>query len=174
MSRDGAAARRVALLSGLIEWTLGVLCAAILFGLMLITFVDVVLRYGFSSPLGGAFDLTEVLLVLLVFSGLPIVSLRGMHIATDLIDRFLPPRAARVLDAAIQVLWIVCLGGVCRMVWVKAARLAEDRAVTAVMELPLGALAYAIAALLLVTALAHAVRFAERPAPDAPAGSSAL
>ena len=51
--------------------------AAILFAMMVLTTVDVVARYVFNRPLRGAFEITELLLVVLIFAGLPLVSLAG-------------------------------------------------------------------------------------------------
>ena len=53
---------------------LGVAASAILLAMMLLTFVDVVARYVFSRPVRGAFEVTELMLVVLIFAGLPLVS----------------------------------------------------------------------------------------------------
>jgi len=42
--------------------------------MMVLTFVDVVGRYLLNRPLRGAFELTELGLVVLIFAGLPLVS----------------------------------------------------------------------------------------------------
>ena len=52
------------------EALLGVAASAILFAMMLLTTVDVVARYVFNRPLRGAFEVTELLLVVLIFAGL--------------------------------------------------------------------------------------------------------
>ena len=69
------------------EAVLGVAAAAILFAMMVLTTVDVVARYVFNRPLRGAFEITELLLVVLIFAGLPLVSLAGEHAVMDFIDR---------------------------------------------------------------------------------------
>jgi TRAP-type transport system small permease protein len=169
-----AVVRLASVVSTSLQKTLGIVCAVILFAMMLVTFADVVLRYFFSAPLGGAFEISEILLAVLVFSALPLVSLRGSHITTDLIDRFLSPRVARAATGAIEVLWIAGLAGVSRLVWIRAGRLADDNAITPVLQFPLGVLAYAIAMLLAAGALAHALRLAGARMPDAQAAGGAL
>ena len=57
-----------------IDAVLGMAASAILFVLMLVTFVDVVSRYLFNWPLRGAFEVTELMLLVLIFAGLPLVS----------------------------------------------------------------------------------------------------
>ena len=49
-----------------LQSTLGVGAALLLFSLILVTCVDVVGRYFFSAPLSGAFEITEILLAALV------------------------------------------------------------------------------------------------------------
>ena len=98
------------------EAVLGVAASAILFAMMLLTFVDVVARYVFSRPVRGAFEVTELMLVVLIFAGLPLVSYADEHVTMDFIDRLLGPagrarlqRAVHVACAAIMALlaWLV-------------------------------------------------------------------
>ena len=58
--------------------------------LMLITFVDVVSRYLFNLPLRGGFEATELMLLVLIFAGLPLVSHADEHVD----DGFHRPHAA--------------------------------------------------------------------------------
>ena len=52
----------------------GVAASAILLAMMGLTFVDVIARYVFNRPLAGAFEVTELLLLVLIFAGLPLVT----------------------------------------------------------------------------------------------------
>lgn len=54
-----------------------------------LTFTDVIGRRVFDHPVFGAHDLTEHLMALLVFTGLPLVTLAAMHLKVDLFDSFL-------------------------------------------------------------------------------------
>jgi TRAP-type C4-dicarboxylate transport system permease small subunit len=45
-----------------VETVLGVAASVILLGMMLLTVVDVVARYGFNRPLRDAFEVTELML----------------------------------------------------------------------------------------------------------------
>jgi len=50
-------------------------------------------RYLFNWPLRGAFEATELMLLVLIFAGLPLVSHADEHVTMDFIDRMLtPPR----------------------------------------------------------------------------------
>ena len=60
-----------------------------------LTFTDVIGRRLFGHPVFGAHDLTEHLMALLVFTGLPLLTLAAMHLRVDLFDKFLlQPRFA--------------------------------------------------------------------------------
>lgn len=76
---------------------LELLAALMVTGLVLVTCLDVVGRYLFDSPLGGAFELIEVLLAALVFAALPITTWKGGHVEVDLLLPLLPRGAARAL-----------------------------------------------------------------------------
>src|SRR5688572_6536462 len=81
---------------------LGIAASAILFAMMALTFVDVVARYVFNRPIRGAFELTELLLLVLIFAGLPLVSHADEHVTMDFVDRWLGAAARRALNLAID------------------------------------------------------------------------
>ena len=86
---------------------LGVAASAILLAMMLLTVVDVVARYVFSRPVRGAFEITELMLVVLIFAGLPLVSFSDEHAVMDFIDRVLGPRTQRALVACTAFMFLM-------------------------------------------------------------------
>ena len=83
-----------------------IICGLLLVALTAVTVVDVVGRYVFNAPLSGASELTEFLLLGIIFIGLPAITLDDDHVAIDLVTSHLSikPRAvlkffARVLSA---------------------------------------------------------------------------
>ncbi len=66
----------------------------------LVTVADVFLKYVFSRPISGAYELVECLLPVVVFYGLPTMLLRRQGIVIDLIDHALPPAWINVLKVA--------------------------------------------------------------------------
>ena len=64
------------------------LAATALFALMVMTFFDVVLRSAVNNPIESATELTRLFMAIIVFSSLPIVTWKGMHISVDLLDPF--------------------------------------------------------------------------------------
>ena len=65
----------------------GLVAAAALFGLMCVTVVDVTGRK-FDRPLAGGLELTEILMVGVIFAALPLVSWRGEHVVFDTLDAY--------------------------------------------------------------------------------------
>ena len=80
-----------------LDRVLGAAAAVLLFCLMALTTVDVIGRYLFNRPLRGAFEITELLLLTLIFAGLPLVSRADEHVTMDFIDRLLGATRPRVL-----------------------------------------------------------------------------
>jgi TRAP-type C4-dicarboxylate transport system permease small subunit len=57
--------------------------------MVLLTFTDVVGRRLFNTPVFGANDITEHLMAIIVFSGLPLLTLQRGHLSIDLLDTWL-------------------------------------------------------------------------------------
>lgn len=73
-----------------------------------LTFADVIGRRLLGTPIFGAHDLTEHLMGLLVFTGLPLVTLAAMHLKVDLFDKaLLHPRLAWWLKTTVFVMALV-------------------------------------------------------------------
>jgi len=77
---------------GLFSSTLGYLGAFSLFVMMCLTAADVMGRYIFNSPITGAFELTEYLVLILIFSFLANAQAHKMHVTVDLILSRFPKR----------------------------------------------------------------------------------
>jgi TRAP-type C4-dicarboxylate transport system permease small subunit len=154
----------------LAETLLGILVAILLFAMMMVTVVDVVGRYLFSQPLAGAYELTEIMLALSVFIGLPLICLREEHVAlTLLIDR-LPKRVRAVHASVVAVIGAGVLGVVAWQLVEHSQRLASYGDVTTFLrwpKAPIGYLMATFAALAAVALILVAIdRFAERRVDD--------
>jgi TRAP-type C4-dicarboxylate transport system permease small subunit len=144
------------------EALLGVAASAILFAMMLLTAVDVVARYVFNRPLRGAFEVTELLLVVLIFAGLPLVSFAGEHAVMDFVDRVLGRRAQGALERAIQAVSAALMFLLAWLVWGKADRVWAYRDATDVLRVVYGPFVYFMAVMLAVAGVIHLYRLAER------------
>lgn len=141
--------------SGRLDAALGVIGAAVIFGMMALTFVDVIMRYVFNASLRGAFEVTELMMVILIYAGLPLVSRNNLHVTTDLLESKLSGAVRRVSDAVIHLIVAAALFGAAWLIWIKAGRATQLNDVTAALKIPLAPFAYLMCALIIVTALIH-------------------
>ncbi|MFC1494265.1 TRAP transporter small permease [Thermodesulfobacteriota bacterium] len=63
-----------------------------LFAMMCLTIVDVAGRYIFNKPILGAFELTEFMVLILIFSFLGYTQTKKSHISVDLFMMFFPEK----------------------------------------------------------------------------------
>jgi TRAP-type C4-dicarboxylate transport system permease small subunit len=138
-----------------LERALGVIAAAVLFAMMVLTAADVVGRYLLNRPVAGAFEMTEMMLAALIYCGLPLVSQRREHIVIDTFDYLMSRGVKRGLDMAAEVLCSATLFGLAWLVFGRAGRVASYGDTTNVLKLPLAPVAYLMATMLLVGAIIH-------------------
>ena len=143
------------------EAILGAAASGILLAMTLLTFVDVVARYLFSRPVRGAFEVTELMLLVLIFAGLPLVSYADEHALMDFIDRLLGARR-HWLERAVQGLCAAVMFLLAWLVWLKANRIWAYRDATDVLRIVYGPFVYFMALMILLTALIHLWKMVER------------
>jgi TRAP-type C4-dicarboxylate transport system permease small subunit len=157
---EGACGRPIVLRRIIVtaEQTLSMFGCAVLFGMMMLTVVDVVARYLLASPIRQAFELTEISLAMLIFCGMPAVSLHGTHVVTDLIDPLLTKRAKDMVVRTSDAICAIAVGGLAMILWRRAQSMADSHDRTPVAGIELAPLVYLMAALLVATALVHLMR----------------
>ena len=134
----------------------GVMAALGLFGIMLLTLVDVGGRKLLDSSVPGSLELTELLMVCVIFAALPLVSLRGEHVVFDSLDERLPRWLRRTQQVIVELLSTVLMGGLAWVMWVKAGQIGSTGQTTSQLKLPVDVVVYAMSLLLLLAALMHA------------------
>lgn len=75
----------------------------VLLGLMALVTFDVVMRYVLRIPFLGAYELTELAIVLIVFLGLPYCAITDGHVAVDAFDAWLNRPAFRWLHGVVAL-----------------------------------------------------------------------
>ena len=134
---------------------LGIAASALLFGMMVLTFFDVVGRYLLNRPIRGAFEVTELGLLVLIFAGLPLVSHADEHVTMDFIDRILPQRLARVWIRVVHALCAAIMFFLAWQVWIKANRIASYSDTTDVLRITIGPFVYFMSLMIGLTGLVH-------------------
>jgi TRAP-type C4-dicarboxylate transport system permease small subunit len=150
-----------------LDRVLGAAAAILLFCLMAVTTVDVIGRYLFNIPLRGGFEMTELLLLTLIFAGLPLVSRADEHVTMDFIDAMLGERGRQFIRRFVDLLCGAILVGLAWRVFVKAGKIAGYGDTTDILRIPVGPFVYLMALMVLVTAIVHIVK-AFLPSPDKP------
>ena len=136
---------------GPIGRVLSVVAGAMILVMMVVTTIDVGGRYFFNTPLFGAFEITEILMGLVVFGGMPLTTAAREHITVNFLENAL---SARVRCAQAAIGDIVCAGVTAVMTWrifVRAQGLVEVGETTLLLGIGRGYIAYAMAALLAAT-----------------------
>jgi len=141
---------------------LGVAASAILMAMMCLTFVDVVARYVFNRPIRGGFEVTELLLLVLIFAGLPLVSHADEHVTMDFIDRLLRSRTRALLSRCIHVVVAALMFFMAWQVTIKAARISSYGDATDVLRIVYGPFVYFSAAMIGLAGLIHLYKAAQR------------
>jgi TRAP-type C4-dicarboxylate transport system permease small subunit len=141
---------------------LGIAASALLACLMLVTFVDVVARYLFNRPIRGAFELTELLLLVLIFAGLPLLSHADEHVTMDFIDRWLGPRGRDRLNRLINLLVAALMFFMAWQVWIRAGRVSSYGDATDVLRILYGPFVYFMAAMVALAGLIHVYKVFEK------------
>jgi TRAP-type C4-dicarboxylate transport system permease small subunit len=147
--------------SHLADTVLGAIAATVLFAMMAVTAVDVTGRYLFNSPLQGGYEFTQLLMLSLVFAGLPTVTRRYDHVTVGLFNNAFkgPLRIAR--DASIAVIVAIAAAYLGWRLYLLGGRFSGFGDTTATARIPLAPFAYGGAFAMLLTALASVVLLIE-------------
>ena len=86
---------------------MGALCGVILLVMLLLICANVVMRYGYDSPIIWADQITTYGLVYLTFIGAPYALSQRAHVSVDILSSLLPNRHQRRLDVVLDVVGIV-------------------------------------------------------------------
>jgi len=130
---------------------LEIFSAALLFLMMILTFVDVIGRYVFTAPIFGAAEMIQFLLAMTIFGGLSLVNAHDDHISVELfepaLDRWIP-RTRRILVQVFSVIVMTIIAWELTKFAIEAYRLGQ---ITVVLEWPLVIVAGAVAALSVIS-----------------------
>lgn len=127
----------------------------VLLVMMALTSADVFMRYVVARPIPGAFELSEILMALLIFSALPLVSLRDEHVTVDFAGNLIPAAVLPYLTMLVHLLLAALIAAASGLLWQRAPRVQAYGDVTTVLRIPIWPLVYLMSVLLMVTAAVH-------------------
>ena len=109
---------------------------AVFWLLAFVVFYQVFTRYVLNDAAGWTEEIARYLLIAVTFLGGAMAVRRGTHIQVDVLYRFLPPKAGRVLALFVDLVRIAFFGYAAWLTWLLIERIGSQR--MAVVELPIG------------------------------------
>lgn len=142
-------------LEKLLRWSSGLMAAIALFTIMWLTLIDVTGRKFFDHSLPGGLELTEILMVIVIFGALPLVSWRGEHVVFDSFDHLMPEWLKDIQNRLVELVSAATFCGLAWLMTQRAERFMEYGDTTVYLQVSIAPVAWLMAALLLLTALVH-------------------
>ena len=147
----------------LLEFLCGLLAAAALFAIMALTFLDVLGRKFADHSITGSLELTELLMVVVIFAALPLVSERGEHVVFDSLDAYLPAWLLRLQTGLVNIVCGALLLGLAWLMWKTGGQFLETGETTAQLTILKAPFIYGIGLLCGLTGLVHLSQLAAAP-----------
>lgn len=122
-------------LKKILEVLSGTLAGTALFAIMVLTFFDVSGRKMLSHSITGSLELTELLMVVVIFGALPLVSLKGEHVVFDSLDGFLPHWIRQIQQSLIHIVCAALLFGLAYLMWQTGGEFAITGETTAQLKI---------------------------------------
>jgi TRAP-type C4-dicarboxylate transport system permease small subunit len=162
-------------LTDIAERALGWITGLTLFVMMWLTFVDVTGRDLFGAPVPGGFEITQLLMAVLVFTALPIVTGRETHVSISLVEQVLKGTAKKIQCVVVSLIGAVGVGYMGLMLWKEGERLAVYGDYTAYLHMVLWPFAYLMAVFSCLSSVILfwlVVRYLMTPADEITGGSA--
>jgi TRAP-type C4-dicarboxylate transport system permease small subunit len=145
--------------------------ASALVVLMMMTVLDVFMRYLFTRPIRISYETVETMLLVFVFNGMAAAFLGRRHIVIDLLDRALGPRLTAILIRLADILSVLCLGLLMWAMLLPATQAYQYGDIKLELRIPLYVLWIVALASMLGTMLCALVTLVAKPAMAAPGHS---
>ena len=146
----------------LLETLCGLLAGLALFAIMVLTFLDVLGRKFLDHSIPGSLEMTELMMVIVIFGALPLVSERGEHIVFDSLD---PLWSTWLRKFQSHLVHLICAAALLALGWLMAKTGQEfvtSGETTAQLGIPKSPFIYGMGLLCAFTGIIHLV-FAVNP-----------
>ncbi|MBW2065971.1 MAG: TRAP transporter small permease [Deltaproteobacteria bacterium] len=112
---------------------LGYIATGVLGLMMLLTVADVFSRYFFNTPITGTTEVTELMMVIVVFLSLAWCAVRRRHVKVDILVGTFSPRAQAIIDS---ITLLAGLGIFSIITWQSFLESMDVRAKTSILQVP--------------------------------------
>ena len=142
-------------LKKILEILCGTLSGLALFAIMVLTFLDVSGRKILSQSITGSLELTELLMVVVIFGALPLVSLKSEHVVFDSLDVMLPRMVQKIQQSLIHLICAALLFGLAYLMWHTGGEFAATGETTAQLKITKAPFIQGMGVLCGLTGLVH-------------------
>lgn len=139
----------------ILETVCGLLSGAALFAIMALTFFDVGGRKLLDHSIPGSFELTELLMVVVIFGAIPLVSQHGEHVVFDSLDSYLPEGVRRAQGIIVHFLIGTALIALGYLMFKTGQQFAINGDNTAQLKIDKAPFIYGMGLLSAITGLVH-------------------
>ena len=152
-----------------LEYACAGVSALALFAIMFLTFFDVLGRKFADNSIPGSLEMTEMLMVIVIFASLPLVSLRGEHVLFDSLDPYLPPRVLRAQKSIIHAILAFLMLALAVLMWKTGGDFLASGETTAQLQILKAPFIYGMAVMCALAGCVH-VALVFQPQPEAAEG----
>lgn len=122
----------------------------------LLTAADVLGRYVLDFPIVGSVELTEMLMVAVIFSGIPLATATGGQISVDIVTLTLGPKTRKAQAVLANLIATAASFFFAVVTWGRAVAAHELADQTTMLSLPLAPMVFFMSVLLFLNSLGHA------------------
>ena len=126
-----------------------------MFAIMALTFLDVGGRKLLNNSIPGSLEMTELLMVIVIFGALPLVSERGEHVVFDSLDPYLPEALKKFQRAGVHLLCGAALLALGWLMWQTGTDFLQSGETTAQLKILKAPFIYGMGVLCAFTGIVH-------------------
>ena len=130
-----------------------ILCITSLTILVLITVIDVLGRYLLSLPLPGTTEITEIILGILIYIGLPYITRDEEHVTVSLFSNYFNSSIIKIQKIVVNFIVSIILFIIARQLYLHGLDLNLYNEITTFLEIPKAPIAYMMAALSIIASI---------------------
>ena len=129
------------------------LCVTFLTILVLITVIDVLGRYLLSLPLPGTTEITEIILGILIYIGLPYITRDEEHVTVSLFSNYFNNSIIKIQKIVVNFIVSIILFIIARQLYLHGLDLNLYNEITTFLEIPKAPIAYLMATLSMIASI---------------------
>ena len=133
----------------------GLLAGLALFAIMVLTFLDVGGRKLLDHSITGSLEMTELLMVVVIFGALPLVSERGEHVVFDSLDPLWPDTVKKIQRGLVHLLCGAALIALGWLMWQTGNDFTSSGETTAQLKIMKSPFIYGMGVLCAFTGFIH-------------------